>query len=199
MSRLVPAGALIIALGLFLLYVKPTYSGPIQETQTKIVSYTAALAAADRFSQKEAELVQARATIPPDSLARLNAFLPDGVDNVQLILDLDALAARSGITLSNFDIKNQDANATSGSTASPVTAITTATVPGQLGSGLTANTPIDSLDLTLSASGTYPAFRSFLAGIEQSLRPLDVVNLTVSESATGVYKYDMTVRIYWLH
>jgi hypothetical protein len=194
MTRLVPAGALILAIALFLLYVKPTYSGHIQETQTKIQSYTAALAAADKFSQKEAELTQARANISADSLARLNAFLPDGVNNVQLILDLDALAARSGVTLSNFYIKNQDGSAAAGS-ATP----STPSVPGQLGPSLVTNTPVDSLDLTLSASGTYPAFRSFLAGIEQSLRPLDVVNLTVTESATGVYKYDMTIRIYWLH
>jgi hypothetical protein len=191
MYRLVPACALIISVAMFLLYVRPTYNGPIQETKTKIDSYTAALAAADRFSQKEAELTQAKANISPDSLARLNAFLPDGVDNVQLILDLDALAARSGVTLSNFDIKNQDGSdsATTDATA----------VPGQLGPGLTSNTPVDSLDLTLSATGSYPAFRSFLSGVEQSLRPLDVVNLSVSESATGIYKYDMTIRIYWLH
>ncbi|MDB5245044.1 MAG: hypothetical protein JWN90_149 [Parcubacteria group bacterium] len=190
MSRLVPVVALIISIALFLLYVKPTYSGPIQETKTKIDSYTAALAAADRFSQKEAELTQARANISADSLARLGSFLPDGVDNVQLILDLDALAARSGVTLSNFDIKATDGSGTSATTPS---------VPGQLGPGLASNTPVDSLDLTLSASGTYPAFRSFLTGVEQSLRPLDVVNLNVSESTTGVYKYDMTIRIYWLH
>ncbi|MEO6536068.1 MAG: hypothetical protein ABIT47_00090 [Candidatus Paceibacterota bacterium] len=190
MTRLVPVGALIVAIGLFLLYVKPTYSGSIHETQTKIQSYTAALAAADKFSQKEAQLTQARANIQPESLARLNTFLPDGVDNVQLILDLDALAARSGVTLSNFDIKAQDGASASASSAA---------IPGQLGPALTPNTPVDSIDLTMSASGTYPAFRSFLTGVEQSLRPLDIVNLNVSESATGVYKYDMTVRIYWLH
>lgn len=191
MSRIIPVGALIISIALFLLYVKPTYSGPIAETKDKIQSYSAALAAADRFSQKEAELTQAKTNIPAESLARLNSFLPDGVDNVQLILDLDALAARSGVTLSNFDIKNQDATTAAGTGGTAV--------PGQLGPGLTANTPVDSLDLTLEATGSYPAFRSFLTGIEQSLRPLDVVNLDVSESGTGVYTYTMTIRIYWLH
>ncbi|MES2225680.1 MAG: hypothetical protein V4480_02625 [Patescibacteria group bacterium] len=183
-SRLLPIGALVIAIALFFLYVKPTYTGPIQETKTKIDSYTAALAAADRFSEKEAQLTQQRAAIAPDSLQRLNEFLPDGVDNVQLILDLDALAARSGMTLSNFDIKNQDQT----TAANPAT-----------GLALQSNTPVDSIDLTFSGVGTYSAFRALLAGMENSLRPLDVVNLGVVESQTGVYTYNMTVRIYWLH
>jgi len=91
MQRLLPLIAIVFAIALFFLYIRPTYSGPVQETRQKIASYDAALVAADRFSEKQAELTQARAQISEESLARLNDFLPDGVDNVQLILDLDAL------------------------------------------------------------------------------------------------------------
>ncbi len=188
MSRILPIVALLFAVALFFLYVRPTYSGAIQDTRQKIASYDSALAAADRFDQKESELSQARAQISPDNLKRLNEFLPDGVDNVQLILDLDALAARSGITLSEFDIKGQG-DGTSGA-AAPSTDST--------GLSLDASNPIDSLDLTFKASGTYSSFRTFLDGMESSLRPLDIVNLDVDESATGVYSYAVTVRIYWL-
>lgn len=192
MQRLLPFIALLVAIGLFFLYVRPTYSGVIADTKQKIASYDSALAAADRFNQKEAQLTQAKAKISPDSLARLNEFLPDGVDNVQLILDLDALAARSGMTLSNFDIQNQDTSGNTSTAQGP-----SGTIP-QTGLSLSANTPVDSLDLTFKGTGTYASFRTFLAGMENSLRPLDVMNLNVQESGTGVYQYDMTVRIYWL-
>lgn len=197
MSRILPLLALVFAIALFFLYVKPTFSGPIAATRTQIASYNDALAAADRFQQKEAQLTQQRAQIPADSLARLTEFLPDGVDNVQLILDLDALAARSGITLSDFNTKGSDSNT---STPTPSGAATTpaTTIPTLGQQSINAGTPTDSLSLTFKATGTYPAFRSFLAGMENSLRPLDVTDLQITESDTGVYTYAVTVRIYWL-
>ena len=185
MHRLLPIVFVIFAIAVVLLYVRPTFSGTIADSKSKIASYTSALAAADRFQQKEAELTQQKAQISQDSLDRLAAFLPTGVDNVQLILDLDALAARSGVTLSDFNVSDDSSSASSNSNGS-----------GQL--ALSGAGPVDSLDLTMSASGSYQGFRTFLSGIEQSLRPLDVTSLTVKDSATGVYTYQMTVRIYWL-
>lgn len=184
MSRLTPFVLLALAIALFFVYVRPTFSGHIHDTRQQIESYDNALLAAQRFQQKEAQLTQAKAQIPPESLDRLRAFLPDGVDNVQLILDMDALAARSGVTLSDFDIKNLSSEAS-----------TTEAAPGL---ALVSSSPVDSLNLTFKASGTYGAFRTFLAGIETSLRPLDVVSLSLDDSATGVYTYTVTVRIYWL-
>jgi hypothetical protein len=203
MQRTLPLIALVFAIALFFLYVRPTYSGPISTTRSQISSYDDALAAAQRFQQKEAELTQQRAQIPADSLARLSEFLPDGVDNVQLILDLDALAARSGVTLSDFSTQGSTAgsntsNSTPATAATPSPDSTDGSVPTLGQANLGANAPVDSLELTFKATGTYAAVRSFLAGIENSLRPLDVTDLQVSQSDTGVYSYAMTVRIYWL-
>lgn len=198
MQRILPLLLLVFAVALFFLYVKPTYSGPITATRAQIASYDDALAAAQRFQQKEAQLTEQRAQIPSDSLARLSEFLPDGVDNVQLILDLDALAARSAVTLSEFSTQG-DSTGTSGSTATSAAASAdTSTIP-TLGSGnLGSNSPVDSLDLTFKATGSYAAFRTFLSGMENSLRPLDVTDLQITQSTTGVYTYGVTVRIYWL-
>jgi hypothetical protein len=189
-SRITPTVALIIALALTIAYTRPTWMGSVSDLRARIDSYDAALTAAERFTLKEAELTRARAAIAPESLARLDAFLPDGVDNVQLILDLDALGARSGVTLANFDIKREDEGATEGGL--PGSPITTSQAV------LAASTPVESVELTMTATGSYAAFRRFLAGMEQSLRPMDVVSLAVDQSETGVYTYDMTVRIYWL-
>ncbi len=182
MSRLVPIIAILIAIGLFFGYINPTFKGSIAANQAQIQSFDSALSAAKRFRDKEAELSIARNAIPPDQLKRLEAFLPDGVDNVQLILDLDALAARSGMRLSNFDTSDPGDEVTS--------------VEG--GFTVAAENPVDSIDLTMNATGSYAALRTFLAGIEQSLRPLDVVAIQVVPSPTGVYSYDLTLRLYWL-
>jgi hypothetical protein len=180
-SRFLPVLALIIAIGLFFGYINPTRTGSIAGAKAQIASYESALAAAERFKEKENELIIARANIPSDGLARAATFLPDGVDNVQIILDLNTLAARSGVTLSDFDT-NLRADGTA----------------GEPGLSLESGGPIDSLDITVSATGTYGGFRSFVDGIEASLRLLDVVSVSVEDSATGVYTYDLVLRLYWL-
>lgn len=184
-TRLMPFAALALAAAVIFGYIVPTYKNSIVSSQAQIQSYTNALAAAKNFSTKEADLEKQRAAIAPDDLTRLNAFLPDGVNNVQLILDLDGLAARSGMALSNFDI---DVNSVSNSTnPSDPTALT-----------LESASPVDSVQLTVETTGTYAQFRTFLAGLEESLRPLDIVDLKVAPGNGGAYKYDLTIRIYWL-
>jgi Tfp pilus assembly protein PilO len=181
-SRLIPALIILIAVAIFFGYINPTYTGHVAALRTEIQGYDSALLAAKQFSEKEAQVIAERDAIPAEGLARIEAFLPDGVDNVQLIIDLNALASRSGLTLSNFDI---------------------AAVPtdkGQTGDklSLVAESPYEYLDISVSAVGSYAAFKTFLRGAEWSLRPLDLVDLAIGESKTGVYTYEMTFRIYWL-
>jgi len=180
-TRLVPVFIIIIAIAMFLGYVNPTYKDKIVPLQAQIKQYNSTLAAAEDFNKKEAQLATERNAIPSDAIVRVQTYLPDGVDNVQLILDLNALAAKSGIQLSNFDIK--DSSATASGQSAPDS----------------SNQTVDSLNLTVKAIGTYSAFRTFLSGVEMSLRPMDLVQMDVTDSSTGVYTYDLTFRIYWLH
>lgn len=190
-SRLFPIIAILLSIGLFFMYINPTRSGSIASKKAQIASYESALEAAERFNARQAELTVAQANIPSDGLARLEAFLPDGVDNVQIILDLNTLAARSGITLSDFETSAiSSTNMQSAGAPDPTM--------GGTATGFANQGPIDSLEITVSATGTYSAFRTFLNGIEKSLRLLDVVSVSVTDSQSGVYTYDMTIRLYWL-
>ncbi len=188
MSRILPIFAVLIAIGIFVGYINPAYTGPVAALTKQIHDYNGALAASQQFSLQENQLTASRNAIPPEQISRLETYLPDGVDNVQLILDLDALAARSGLQLSNFDIQD---------TVAPNAAATADASLAPLALGSPATT--DSLELSVKATGTYSAFRTFIAGVEQSLRPLDIVELNITDSPTGVYTYEMTFRIYWLH
>lgn len=186
-SRTLPVVLIILSIGVFFLYISPTYKDSIVPLKEEISKSDKALAAARNFTEKQAQIATERALIPADGIEKLQRYLPDGVDNVQMILDLNALAARSGVTLSNFGIKenkvvNADGVAVSGT--------------GLLGTQTSTGT--DSLDLSVTVTGTYGAFRTFLYGIEHSLRPMDVTQILVSDSKTGVYTFAMTLRIYWL-
>ena len=179
-TRLIPTFAFIIAIGIFFGYVAPTWSGSIATARATIAASNKALEAATTYATQQNELAAARNAINPSDIARLEMLLPDSVDNVGLILDLNALAARSGITLSNVDV------------------LTNAAVVGSANAAARAANPVGSVDLSLSAVGTYTALQSFLTGVERSQRLLDIRDLVVKGSDTGVYTYQMKVTIYWL-
>ena len=183
-SRILPAFAFIIAVGIFFAYVNPTWGGSITTTRAAIAADDQALSAAQQYAAQQNQLASARDAINPASLAALNTFLPSSVDNVGLILDLNALAARSGLSVANIDVITNDTSSANSSSGGALPAA------GQ--------NPVGSVDLSLSAVGTFSSLQSFLKGVEMSERLLDVRDLAVKGSNTGVYNYQMTIRLYWL-
>jgi len=182
-DRIIPLFAFLAAAGIFFGYVHPAWTGAIAETKASIEADNQALEASSAYSAKQNQLASARSAIDPANLERLSVFLPDSVDNVGLILDLNALAARSGIVLSNVDVTTDTA-----STNAPARSATPAAKVD----------PVGSVDLSLSAVGTYSSLQTFLVGVEKSARILEVRDLGVTGSDTGVYSYRMKIRLFWL-
>lgn len=187
-SRVLPIFAIAIALAIFIGYVNPTWTGSIAQARAAIAADDQALTAAQQYITQENQLAAARNAIDPTALSALSVFLPDSVNNVGIILDLNALAARTGLSIVNADVmSNDNTSSGSGSTPSAIGGIQT-----------TAQNPVGSVDLSLSAIGTFSALQAFLVGIEHSERLLDMQELTVRGSDTGVYTYQMKIRLYWL-
>lgn len=182
-GKALPLLALVLAAGILFGYVKPTLDGSIAQAKSAIAFDDQALAAAQQYQAEQTSLASQRDSIDPTNLTRLEQMLPDSVDNVGLVLDLNALAARSGLSLSNIDVVSDVSSAAgSGNQALPTD----------------HQSPVGSISLTLSAAGTFNALQTFLSGVEHSVRLLDVDDLVVKGSDTGVYSYEMTLRLYWL-
>lgn len=184
-SRILAVVAFAVALGIFFFYINPTLSGPIASAKLDIASDENALAAADTFTAQVKKLSDAQKAVGPANIARLELLLPDSIDNVGLIIDLNALAARSGLHAANIDV----APVAKASDAAPANAADT----GSVSAG-----PYQSLSFTLSALGSYTALKTFLSSLEKSQRLLDIQDLTVQGSDTGIYTYTMNIRLYWL-
>ncbi|MHB0865372.1 MAG: GspMb/PilO family protein [Minisyncoccota bacterium] len=182
-SRILPAFALLLAIAIFFIYINPTWTGSIAAAKNAIAIDDQALVAAQQFTDQENKLAAARDAIDPKNLAALTTFLPDSVDNVGLILDLNALAARSGLSVANVDVAGNNSARQSSNSAS-------------LPAG--SSDPVGSIDLSLSATGSFAAFQAFLDGVERSKRLLDVRDISVTGSDTGIYTYEMMIRLYWL-
>ena len=181
-SRILPSIAIMVAVGIFFAYVNPIWNGSIASTKESIAFDDEALAAAKQYSAQQNQLAAARDAIDPANLSAVSTLLPDSVDNVGLILDLNALAARSGLSVADIDVVMGDS-----------------AIKSQRSGALPATSDlVGSVDLSVSAVGTFTALQTFLRGVERSARLLDVRDLVVRGSNTGVYDYQMTLRLYWL-
>jgi Tfp pilus assembly protein PilO len=180
----------VLAGAMFFLYTKPTYD-LVKADSSEIAEYDTALDKAAELQQLKQELLSRYNSFDPSELDRLNKFLPDHVDNVRLILDLDNLAGRYGLALQNVDVSG--AGATSAKTQTAI---------GAIGA---SSAKYDSLTLKFGTRGTYSNFVQFLSDLESSLRVVDLVALTISADTARVagsgepmYAYQITLRTYWL-
>ncbi len=176
------------AVGIFFLYTSPSYDG-MQSLEAQNAQYNAALDKAAQLQSLKQTLLQKYNSFDPNSLSRLSTMLPDQVDNIRLILDLDNLAGRFGMAIQNVNISSPDTQ--SGSVVSSISS---------------AAQPYDSLTIQFSTHGTYQQFLQFLSALQSSLRLVDIQNITLSpggatgaaQSTTAAYAYGLTLQTYWL-
>jgi len=179
--------ALLIAGAAFFFYTKPSYDA-LQALSAQNAQYDAALSKAAQLQSIKQSLLSRYNSFDPTEISRLQTMLPDQVDNIRLILDLDNIASRYGMALQNVDISTPD---TSNSTV--------------VGAISEASQQYDSLTLQFTTHGTYAQFKEFLTDLESSLRIVDVVELAIApaqgsagQAGDPVYTYTMTVQTYWL-
>jgi len=187
MMRIISIAVLLaIAGAVFFLYTKPAYD-EIQGTSGQVDRFNQALERARELQDLKRSLLARFNTFTPDQLNRLSKLLPDHVDNVRLVLDLDNLALQNNMTVQNvtFNTRKRDEENQS-----------------VIGSLTSASTPVDSLILEFSISGTYDDFVRFMDDLESSLRIVDLVGLNLQRSSVGgdaqLYAFTVAVRTYWL-
>lgn len=178
--------AFMISGGLFVGYTRPTYDS-LQGVQSTIAQYDMALSRAAELQKKKKELFDIRDRFNPDDVARLYKMLPDHVDNVRLVLDIDSMATRHQMSIQNVVV-----NSSLEKEKTPT-----------IGGGASSALKFDSITLRFSTDGTYADFSTFLTEMETSLRIVDVIALSVTQGPlqTGpepLYHYDVTIRTYWL-
>ena len=179
MKLFLPILFLAISGALFFLYIDPTY-GRVKELLSEQGQIDQALSRSKELQDVRDSLLARYNTFPTSELDRLQKLVPDHVDNVRLILDLDSMAAKYGMRVRDVDIGGEAVRQDAGTS---------------IGSDDSA---YESVVLSFTVSGTYDTFRQFLADLERSLRLVDIVGLQFKASETGIYNFTFNVKTYWL-
>ena len=221
---LTPIIGIIVAVGLFFTYVRPTFE-EVRDIQDETTEYAQAVDKASELQRRIDELKAQQSSISLSSLERLEALLPDRIDEVSTLIDLSMLAKNHRLTFGDINIGGEDKSSQkkttkntgtqttmSGGSASAPASVgpSAAAMPGVPTTGSvfmgTADMPVESLEsqystLTIgfSVTGTYDDFRAFLADVERSLVLMEVTDISFSASEGDTIPFSVTVRLYSLN
>lgn len=200
MRFIFPTLLLLAALGLFVLYTNPAYKrvNMLRETDT---AYTDALLNSRKLISVRDTLAEKYNSLSLEDRDRLMKLMPDNVDNIKLILDIEKIARQYGMLPSGIKF---DASKTEKQTG------TTPAQPKTPAEAREASLPYGTFDLEFTVSGNYSKFLSFLRDLEQSLRIVDLEAIAFSSGGgeqvqgsqsplpSGSYRYTFKIKTYWL-
>lgn len=187
MFRIIFLIASIVGSGLlFVVYTKPLYN-TVQKSREELAAYETSLASAKKLRIAKDELTNRYNSVSAEDRERLRKLMPDNVDNIRLIIDIQKIASKYGMLPKDikFDAKGKEATPTGG-------------VNTQFNQG--AGKEYGTFEMDFSVTGTYANFLAFSRDLEKSLRLVDIVSVGFSstEQPGSVYKYTYKIRTYWL-
>ncbi len=182
MSAIISILGLIVSVWMFFGYIDPAYQTN-KELNAQKASYASALESANQFEQEKIALVSKYNSMDPVELDRLNTLLPDSVDAVRLIIEVNSIANRYGMSIKDTKVEGSE-NSTGGSVA--------AVAPDPNAQ------KFETLSFNFSVNGPYTNFISFLGDLEKNLRVVDISGLSVKPLKGNFYQYDFKVKTYWL-
>lgn len=181
MRNIVSIILIALSLALFGVFTNPRYDN-VRELQAEANAFDSALERSKELISIRDALLSKYNAFPSDSIARLNAMLPNSIDTVRLIIDVNTLAGKYGMSLSAITIGAPDEAAVSGQSLGPSTS------------------EYGTLSLSFAVTARYDRFRAFLTDLERSLRLIDVtrVGFGPASQETGQTTYTVELTTYWL-
>lgn len=179
MRSLLPIIFVLIALGLFFVYIDPTYQ-EIKVLRAQEGQYDSALTKSKELQATRDTLLGKYNTFASSDLERLTKLIPDNVDNVRLVLDLDGIAATYGMSIRNVLVSGSGVERAQRGAVGP------------------SASPYESVVLSFSVFSTYDDFIRFLEDLEQSLRIVDIISISFTAPEGDLYEFSVSVRTYWL-
>ena len=181
---------IIASVGLYVGFIDPTYA-EIGSLKEKGDEFSSAVNNANKLTEKRNELVSKLNALPADDLARLNKLIPDNIDNVRLIMEIDRIALKYGMSLREVRVEGPSISASQKSAGQASTVI----------GGISGN--YDNITLSFAVSSTYQAFKGFMGELEKSLRVLDIESAAFSvqqaaASGSDIYRFSVSLKTYWL-
>lgn len=175
------------------------FNNELKDVQKEVKDYNVALTNSTQLEKTRDSLLESFNKVTQEDKKRLNNFLPNNANNIELILEIQKIASENNVILKDIkfetatlmeDGENLDTN-------------------NNLNKNQESLLPYNIFNLDFSISGSYESFLSFLKGLENNLRLINIKGISFSsiEPTTKLkdsninknnYKFDLKVETYWL-
>ena len=179
MKNIISIVLIALAIGLFVAFTNPRLAAT-RELSTEAARFDEALERSKELIALRDALLTKYNAIPSEDITKIDTMIPDSIDTVRLIIDIETLASRYGMSLGNISIGTPEG----------------APANGALGPSADA---FGRMSLSFTVVSTYDRFRAFLTDLERSLRIVDITSLSFdAPDAGGEMPFDVTFTTYWL-
>ena len=173
---ILPIFLISLSAGMFFFFIDPNYKD-IQELKEDHDQYDEALNKSKELRGVRDTLLSKYNTFDPKNIERLEKIIPDNVDNVKLIMEIDSMASKYGATIRRIDVNSLISE------------------KDPLGRDTKKYNAIN-LDLMIETS--YEDSIKFLNDLSNSLRIMDVNSLSFESSKLSLYQFKLNFKTYWL-
>jgi Tfp pilus assembly protein PilO len=179
MSRPILSTTLIIIAGIiFFSFTDPVYK-ELKALNLESSQFDEALNRSKELQAIRDELLSRYNTFSTEDLDKIEKLLPDNVENVRLILDIDNIASKYGMLIKDVSVLNEGAQEKSDAV----------TIEGELGR----------IVLSFNITSPYDDFKRFIRDLEQSLRLVDIKGLSFRQrDNSNLMDFGVTIETYWL-
>lgn len=187
---IIPVILISLSIALFFTFTNPLYND-VKALRQEVGSYNEALNNSKALENERDKLTQKYNSIGGENLDRLEKLLPESIDNIRLILEIEKLAQPYGMALKNVKYDTTQK-------------VTTPALPGAIQGvlGAAAKKDYRVWNLEFSTEGSYDNFINFAKDIENNLRIVDIASISFSSSGgilrSDLYEYNFKIKTYWL-
>lgn len=187
---------IIVSIGVFFFFIDPQYKN-VQKLNAEIEENNKVIEVANRLKSKKDELNDKFNQISQEEKTELEKLLPDTVDNVRLIIDINNIAEQFGIVIRDINISTKETNVNE----SKKVVAQKSNFDGVLQENsikYVDTSRVGVITFSFSVSAKYEVFLEFLKQLEESLRLVDIRNMQISRGSGVFYDYRVTLDTYWL-
>lgn len=197
MKLFLPVSFIIIAVILFITIVNPLYKD-VSKLRSDISDYNLALNNSTDLQKTQDSLIEKYKGIKQTDKDRLNTFLPNTVNNIRFILEVEKIASIYNLELKNLKFQTEQPQAD-----------TTDKKIGSTSNGSGTSLAYGVFPVEFSVDTDYNTFLLFLKDLELNLRLIDVKSIsfnipspssskTTDTTKPNTYSFSLKMQTYWL-
>ncbi len=180
---LTPILFIIAAIGLYFSYISGALD-TLNSAQKLSEQLGVAIEQYDRLFERRDELRERYMSVSLKDEASLMQLVPDDIDPVRIIIDIDQMANEAGVLVNTFRL--------------PVEKRNVGTDSNQSGGNI-----LGTAFMQVMVEGDYATFKEFLKLLENSRTMFDVVGLDIQKKdlilgSEAVQQYTVALHVYWL-